>query len=219
MSVASFDSQGSFAHDRLLGGDFPRIVRKGTLLSGENRPRGALLGRILLGAATVAATAGNTGNGVFTLDALTPVLANAQAGVYAIRCIAAATNSGTFRVSDPKGNVIGDVAVGATFANQIKFSIADGSSDFAVGDGFNVTIAAGSGKYRLSVAAALDGSQYPSAVLVEAVDASAGDRDALVYLSGEFADAAITFAAGHTADSVRTALRLLGIHLATSLAP
>jgi hypothetical protein len=91
-------------------------------------------------AAARAAKAGNTGDGVMTLDATTPVLSGAQLGVYKAVCITAASNGGTFRVSDPLGNVLGDVAVGATFANQIKFAIADGSADFIVGDEIDVTV-------------------------------------------------------------------------------
>lgn len=120
---------------------------------------GTPLGKIALGAVSVAAKAGgNTGNGVFTLDANTPKLAGAKPGVYAVRCIEAAANGGTFRVEDPDGIVIGDVAVGATFADGIKFSIADGAADFIVGDGFDVTIAAGSKKIVVLDPAALDGS-------------------------------------------------------------
>lgn len=96
----------------------------------------------------VAATkaGGNTGNGTITVDVATPVLAHAIAGVYTARCIAAAANSGTFRVTDPNGLVLGDVVVGATFADQIKFVIADGAADFIVGDGFDVTVAVNTGR-------------------------------------------------------------------------
>ena len=51
-----------------------------------------------------------------------------------------AANSGEFVVYDPDGIEIGRVAVAATFNNQIKFVIADGSNDFAIGDAFSVTV-------------------------------------------------------------------------------
>jgi len=89
---------------------------------------------------SVAAAGGNTGNGVFTIDGTNPVRANWQAGVYKVICIQAATNSGLFEVLDPAGRSLGSVKVGNTFDNQIKFSIADGSSDFVVGDEFDVTL-------------------------------------------------------------------------------
>lgn len=178
---------------QLFAGDFPRVSKAITVLTGLILVLGTLLGKILLGAATAAAkSGGNTGNGVFTIDATTPILANAKVGIYTVRCIAAATNGGTFRVTDPFGNVLGDIAVGGTFANQIKFAIADGSADFIVGDGFDITVAAGSGKYKAYDADNVDGSQYPELVLSENVDSSGGDVKSIGLASGHFNEAAIT---------------------------
>lgn len=204
-------TEETYSPDKLVMGD-KVVTKNGTLLTGENRTRGTLLGKITLGAVSET-HAGNTGNGVLTPDAAMPLLANAQAGVYKAVCIAVAANLGTFRVSDPKGNVLGDVEVGATFANQIKFAIADGANDFIVGDTFLITVAAGSLKHKLSAAAAVDGSQEPDAILVEDTDATAADIDVGLYVGGEFNENAITFGAGHTADSVRDALRDKGIIL------
>lgn len=50
------------------------------------------------------------------------------------------SGGGTFSVTDPDGIVIGTGTVGNAFATQIAFSIADGSPDFVVGDGFDVTV-------------------------------------------------------------------------------
>lgn len=83
---------------------------------------------------------GNTGTGTLTLDANTPVLAGRQAGVYQVRCTATAVNGGTFSVTSPSSEALGTVAVGSTFSSQIKFTIADGGSDFVVGDGFDITV-------------------------------------------------------------------------------
>lgn len=101
-----------------------------------------------VGTATAPVAAG-TGNGAMTLDATTPVLAGAKNGDYVVTCIAAAANSGTFRVEDPDGFVLGDVAVGATFADDIKFVIADGSTDFIVGDKFTIAVTTGAGRIPL----------------------------------------------------------------------
>jgi len=147
---------------------------QGVLITGQNLALGAVLGRISLAGASET-HAGNTGNGVMTLDATTPVLANATAGVYTVKCITAATNGGTFQVFDPKGRELGTVAVAATFADQIKFVIADGSTDFIVGDTFLVTVAAGSLKLTALAPAALDGSQDAVGVLGIATDATSAD--------------------------------------------
>jgi hypothetical protein len=146
-----------------------------------------------------------------TLDATTPLLAGAKAGAYTITCITAASNSGTFRVEDPNGVVLGDVAVGATFADQIKFVIADGATDFIVGDKFTVTVAAGTGQYLTSVAAAVDGSAEPDLVLSETVDATLAAKPAMAYKRGDFNASALTFGAGHSAATVAETLRSKGI--------
>lgn len=114
-----------------------------TVASGSNVKAGMVLGASY-GAATAAAkSGGNTGNGTFTIDATTPTLANAKPGVYRLRCIAAAENGGTFRLEDPDGIVLGDTVMAAgaaTVSEHIKGALADGSSDFVVGDGFDITV-------------------------------------------------------------------------------
>lgn len=138
---------------------------------------GTVLGRILVGAAAAAAKAGgNTGNGTFTLDATTPVLAGARPGVYTVRCITAAANGGTFRIEDPDGQVMGDVAVGGTFSDDLKFVIADGATDFIVGDGWDVTVAEGSGKVVPLNLTGRDGSQIADSIAIEAKATSAADQ-------------------------------------------
>jgi len=146
---------------------------------GVTYPANTVLGRIALGSISAAAkSGGNAANtGALTLDETTPILAGAQLGVYRVRCVAVASNGGTFRVEDPNGYVLGDVAVGATFSDQIKFSIADGSQDFILGEGFDITVGAGSGKYVIWNPANLDGSQVVAAILVYPVT---GEQEATV---------------------------------------
>src|SRR5581483_1841128 len=110
---------------------------------------GTVLGKITKGAASSAAKAGgNTGGGTLTLDPTTPILAGAKPGVYKVRCVGLVANGGVFSVVDADGIQIGTAYVGVTFANQIKFALADSGTDFAVDDGFDVTIAVGSGKWN-----------------------------------------------------------------------
>lgn len=220
--VASFGTVDTYVNQpAILVGDGNVVSRKITLLSGENRKRGAVLGKITGGAASSAAKAGgNTGNGTLTMDVATPVLAGAKIGVYTVRFTAAATNNGTFRVTDPDGFPIGDVIMAAgagAFANDVKFAIADGATDFIVGDGFDITVAAGSGKYKLAVAAAVDGSAVPAVILAEDTDASAGDKDTVAYFSAVVDENALTYGAGHTAATCREPLRDFGIMLQSSI--
>lgn len=71
------------------------------------------------------------------------------------------------------------------------------------------------GKCNLSLSAAADGSQVPYAILVEAVNASSGDKQGLAYIAGDFNANQVTFGTGHTAASVRDALAAKSIYLAT----
>lgn len=103
-----------------------------------------------------------TGNGAMTL-ANPAYASNVKDGAYKVICIAAATNGGTFRVEDPEGVSLGNVNVGSAFNKAIKFTIADGATDFAVGDEFTVTVAANDDDF-VWVAynpAGTDGSEIP----------------------------------------------------------
>lgn len=214
---ASFATEGTYTPDSLTAGNAHLLVgRVVTVMSGQNIVRGAVLGKILLAAASTAFT--GTGNGAISMDATTPVLTGAKPGAYTATCITAAANGGTFRVEDPDGNVLGDVAVGATFADDIKFVIADGATDFIVGDKFTITLAAGSGKYKLSAAAATDGSQTPDLISGEDVDASQADKTGLAYARGDFNANALTLGAGHTVASITEGLRAKGITLLPAVA-
>jgi hypothetical protein len=214
---AKFASEGTFTPDALIAGNAHLLVgRKVTIITGQNLVRGSVLGKIALGAAAQAYV--GTGTGLLTMDVATPILAGAKAGAYTATCVAAAANGGTFRIEDPDGFVLGDVAVGATFADDIKFVIADGGVDFIVGDKFTITIAAGSGKYKLAAAAAIDGSAVPDLILTEDCDATAADKEALAYARGDFNSNSLTLGAGLTVAGITETLRAKGITLLAAMA-
>lgn len=138
---------------------------------------GTLLGKITKGAATPAAVAGNTGNGTI---ASATVGANSLAGVYRAVCIEPATDAGKFEVENPAGVIIGVATVGVAFsAGGIGFTIADGSTDFASGDSFTITVAAGSGKYVAYDNTATDGSEVAAGILYAPVEDLATDQPAV----------------------------------------
>lgn len=74
-----------------------------------------------------------------------------------------------------------------------------------------------SGKYTLCDSTASDGSENPVAILAEDCDASAGDENALVFLSGAFQESGVTFGGTDTAADHRDALRDLNIYLKKSV--
>ena len=69
------------------------------------------------------------------------------------------------------------------------------------------------GKYVLSTSAATDGSQVPSVILSADIDATAADQQEIAYLSGKFLAKNLKFGAGHSAASVRAALRDVNIYI------
>lgn len=216
----------TYTPDRLIAGhNIPPVTRNGTLKSGDGaRLRGTLLGQITAGAATSAAkSGGNTGNGTCTVDATTPTLVNVIPGVYQVRFKVAATNNGTFEVTDPRGASLG-VAVmaagAATFSNRIKFAIADGATDFAVGDGFDITVAAGSGKLVKAVKTAGDGSAVPFGILVDDADSTSGDVVCGAYVAGEFDINSVIVDASFdlTTEADLALLRAANLHIKTPIA-
>jgi hypothetical protein len=92
------------------------------------------------GTASGAAVAGNAGDG--TITAAPAVGAGAKPGVYTLTCVEPATDAGEFIVEDPDGINIGVATVAVEFTEHLTFTIADGSTDFAAGDQFAITVAA-----------------------------------------------------------------------------
>jgi hypothetical protein len=60
-----------------------------------------------------------------------------------------------------------------------------------------------SGKYILSVSTAGDGSEAPDGILVDAVDATTGDANGIIYIAGDFNYNALNVDASHDIDSIR----------------
>lgn len=178
--------------DNLFAGAFPARTNSITILANEGAlSRGAVLGKITKGAIAIAAGT-NTGNGV--AGAITIGL-KALIGAYTLTCITAATNAGVFKVIDPTGRRLDDLKIATAYDNgHFAITIADGSTDFIVNDSFTVTVAAGSGKYRLVKAANLDGSAIPEAILAQSITIGTSDETLVpIYETGEFNQAALTF--------------------------
>lgn len=141
-------------------------------------PSGAVMGIVSLGAITAAAkSGGNTGNG--TCTALS-VKDGAKAGIYTVRIVRVASHIFDYEVKNPNGQQIGfgtceGSGLTSVFTGEIEFTLTDGATDFVKTDGFDITVAAGSGKLKRSVSTAVDGSQYPKYILVNETDATAGD--------------------------------------------
>jgi hypothetical protein len=132
---------------------------------------GTVVGKITKGAATGAAVAGNTGNGTITASPTVDVAA--KVGVYRATCIRSATDSGEFLIQDPDGISLGTAVVGTAFTTHLTFTIADGATDFAAGDMFTITVAAGSGEYGALDFDSITGLDAAAGILIEDIDLSA----------------------------------------------
>lgn len=68
-----------------------------------------------------------------------------------------------------------------------------------------------SGKFNLSLSAAVDGSQTPNMVLAQDIDATAADKEAIAYETAQVVGTALVLGTAHTIASIREGLRDAGI--------
>jgi hypothetical protein len=196
--ILSMDDDGNLSRDNI------------TILSGQGKlVAGQVLGSVFsaaTAASAVKASGANTGNGTLTLDATTPVLAGAKAGVYTVRMTAATT----YEVRDPSGVVLGEAATAATFADRLKFVVAAGGTAFVAGDGFDITVSALASKYVAYDETATTGGQFAVGVLFGGVDATSADASAvMVARHAEVNASMLVFKAGSTAAGQAVALAAL----------
>lgn len=131
-------------------------------------------------AALATAFSGNTGNG--TMGAIT-VSAAAKPGTYKLVVVEPGTNVGTFVVENPDGAIVGRGVVATAFsAGGLGFTLADGSTDFVAGDGFDIVVAAGDGKYVAYDDDASDGSQVAAGIIAFPVDATSANVAVTAYV-------------------------------------
>lgn len=208
MSSLGVTTETASNADNLRVGDHPVVQIPVTLLSGQNLVRGTVVGRIDKGSATIASgtnTGGGTCTGTVTLGSY------AKTGIYKLKCVFTASNSGTFIVTTPTGERLPDAVVATAYVSDhiSGFTINDVGTDFAVGDTFTVTVAVGSAKWKAFNAANTDGSEVPRGILADATDASDADELTSVFVHGEFNSAALT---GIT-DAAKIKLQEFGIYV------
>jgi hypothetical protein len=149
-----------------------------TLASGNDLGAGTVLGKIR-GTASSAALGTNTGNG--TMGAVT-LGAGALEGAYKLTIIEPAADAGNFVVENPLGAIIGHGTVAVAFAaGGLSFTLADGATDFAAGDSFTITVAAGT-KYAAFNQDGTNGTEVAAAVLFDDVDATDADTSCVVHV-------------------------------------
>lgn len=157
---------------------------------------GTLLAKITTGAVSASAITG-TGNG--TVTALSTVEGSTvKPGAYVLECTYAVTHGGVFQLTGPGGGIIADnltLRAGAGLATAfsaggLNFTITDGSTDFADGDKWTITVAAGSGKYVPLKVNGKDGAQRVAGIYIGEEIAAAD------LVAGDVANAPILYAGG-----------------------
>ncbi|MCY1361768.1 Bacteriophage lambda head decoration protein D [compost metagenome] len=125
-------------------------------------------------ALTPTAKGGNTGNGTVGSASVTSA---AISGNYVLSITEATANGGKFEVLDPTGYPVGEGQVGQAFTGGgITFTLADGSTDFAVDDGFTLAVLANLGEYTAyDDDGTDDGRRAASGILFAPVDATVND--------------------------------------------
>jgi hypothetical protein len=134
---------------------------------------GTLLARRVVATAIVVADVGTpTGNG--TVDTATVVGGKVVplVGAYVLECVEVVTHGGIFTLTDPNGALVATdlrltegAGVATTFiVGGLTFKITDGSTDFAAGDGYTLTVAADGDLVPFAVAG-VGGAQIPIAIL------------------------------------------------------
>ena len=131
--------------------------------------------------ASASAGGGNTGNGAF--GTVTPSN-DAVTGDYTVTITEAAADAGAFEVLDPFGNQVGTGTVGVAFeGGGLSFTIADGSTDFEVGDTWTITVTAGLGEWvAYDDDGTDDGRRTAAGILYAAVDATTEDAHAVAHV-------------------------------------
>lgn len=110
-----------------------------------------------------------------------------------------------------EGELQPDNLVAGEFPRRTEIITVSGAAELPAGSVLGRITA--SGVYVLSDAAAADGSEVPTCILAEAVDARTSDESAHAYFAGEFNSVGLNFGVGHTIDSVTELLRLRSIFL------
>jgi hypothetical protein len=201
-----------YASDQLIAGDLKLVTQGFAMITGGLKlPRGTIMGKMTIGAVTGAPKAGgNTGNGTLTL--LSPGT-QTKTGVYQLRFVSP-TN---FTLVDPNGVAQGAGALGVYASPALNFTTTAGATPFIAGDGFDITVAVGSSAWKKSVKGAADGSQAASGILVDDADATLGDVNSGIYLTGEFNENRVAYDASWTLVELRDALRPWNIFLKSAV--
>ena len=170
--------EGRHAAEFVLSEGEKNFSRDNLVIAAEQtiKPGSVLAALAVVAGVDIAQSFAGTGNGVLTF-ADPAVNSKVKDGVYTVTCFEAASNAGKFRVEDPDGRHVGDATVAVAFNKEIKFTIADGATDFVVGDRFDITVAANADDFQYVAhnPDASDGSEVARAIALYPAVTAAGE--------------------------------------------
>ena len=141
---------------------------------------GALVAASLATAAAEAtAAAGNAGNGA--MGAIT-VDADAKLGTYVLTVIEPASNGGSFSLEGPDGVELPTGKIGVAYNGPINFTLADGATDFAAGDSFEIVVTADDDQQHV---VAWEVGMTAAGIIVEEVTTGVGETAPSVIIDGD----------------------------------
>ncbi len=207
MTVTNIDTGTVLIADGEFQDELLAFGGAGTVLAG------AILARREVATAVTASAITGTGNGTVTLAT---VVAGAvpKVGAYTLVNTLVVADGGVFELRDPSGQVVAGglrLTVGAGAATVLRagglqFTVTDGSTNFALGDSFTLTVAA-DGKIVPFATDGVGGAQNPIAVLTYAVTATgAGNLAVRPLISGTVNRTRLIIHADGDGDNVTTAI-------------
>jgi len=190
-----------------------------TFAGADTFVKGTILARRAVAIAVAASAVTGTGNGTVTAATVIEGPTVPLVGVYTLTVQTAVADGGVWRLTDPNGAIIGilTMTVGAGAATifevgGLRFTITDGSTNFAAGDSATLTVAA-DGKVVPFNPAGAAGEQLPVGVLTyEVTKSGAGDLAIRMLTSGVVAkDRLVIDAGGNVTAAIVDQLRSTGI--------
>ncbi len=168
-------TEGTHAGEYIISESNGTRSRSVATLATGDLAAGTVMGQVTTAnAVTVGGT--NTGNGVM---GTVTIGEDAENGDYVLVCTALDTDAGTFSVTTPSGVALDDMTVAVAYvSSHINFTLADGSTDSAVGDTFTIDVL--NNEYAIFNAGASDGTQTAKAILFDAVDASSAEQSCVL---------------------------------------
>lgn len=187
-----------------------------TVAVSQTIPPNSIVGKGAATSTVSAAVFTGTGNGTFT--PATPAFSGTvRPGTYNVRLVDVIAAGGVFSVVRPDGTVDGYALVGTAYDGEIKFTLADGSTDFSGAANFAVPVTVDTVQWKLLNMSGTDGSQVAAGYAIYGVTTTSGATQQMAIIvrgPAQLRDADLSWTTGMSAAQkvvARAQLAALGI--------